>query len=112
MVFRRQGSGNWPTAQQDEGQDLQRQLEFEKKQYDAELEKASSRVLGPVSADISKSIQEYAKSKGFAVILDISALAQASAILAMDGSADITKEFIAYYNQTHPATTATTTTPK
>jgi len=30
-----------------------------------------------VSQDISKAIQEYAKSKGYTVILDINALAQA-----------------------------------
>jgi len=99
-------------AQQDEGQALQRSLEFKKKEYDAAVEKRSSEVIGPVSADISKSIQEYAKAKGYSVILDINALAQASAILALDSSSDITRDFIAYYNQTHPAGTATTTTPK
>lgn len=99
-------------AQQDEGQTLQRQLEFKKKEYDAAVEKRSSEVLGPVSADISKSIQEYAKAKGFSVILDINALAQANAILALAGDADVTKDFIAFYNQTHPVGTATTTTPK
>jgi Skp family chaperone for outer membrane proteins len=99
-------------AKQDEGQALQRQLEFNKKDYDAAVEKRSGEVLGPVSAEISKSIQEYAKVKGYSVILDINALAQANAILALDTTSDVTKDFIAYYNQTHPAGTASTTTPK
>jgi len=98
-------------AKQDEGQRLQREFEFKKKEYDAAVEKRSGEVLGPVSADISKAITEYAKLKGYAVVLDISALANANAILALDAGANITKEFVAYYN-TRPATTASTATPK
>lgn len=99
-------------AKQDEGQKLQREFDFRKKEYDAAVEKRSSEVLGPVSADISKSIQEYAKAKGYAVVLDINALAQQNAILALDTSANITKDFIIFYNSTHPAATATTAAPK
>ncbi len=98
-------------AKQDEGQSLQRTFEFKKKEYDAAVEKRSGEVLGPVSADISKAIQEFAKSKGYAVVLDIAALANANAILALDPSSNITKEFIAYYNA-RPATAATAATPK
>ena len=96
---------------QEEGQGLQRSFEFKKKEYDATLEKRSSEVLGPVSADISRAIQDYAKQKGYAVVLDIAALANNGAILALDASANITKDFIAFYNA-RPATTATNTTPK
>jgi len=98
-------------SKQDEGERLQREFEFKKKEYDAAVEKRSGEVLGPVSADISKAIQEYAKSKGFAVILDINALAQASAILSLDTTVNITKDFIIFYNA-RPATTATTAAPK
>lgn len=98
-------------AKQEEGQALQRSFDFKKKEYDAAVETASTRILGPVSADISKAIQEYAKAKGYSVILDISALAQANVILALDGTANVTKDFITYYN-TRPAGTATTAVPK
>ncbi len=98
-------------AKQDEGQELQRTFDFKKKSYDAAVEKRSGEVLGPISADISKAIQDYAKLKGYAVVLDINALAQQNAILALDTSANITKDFIVYYNA-RPATTATTATPK
>lgn len=98
-------------GKQDEGQKLQREFEFKKKEYDAAVEKRSGEVLGPVSADISKAIQDFAKQKGYAVVLDIAALASANAILALDPTANITKEFITYYNA-RPATTATTAAPK
>jgi len=98
-------------AKQEEGQRLQREGEFKQKEYEASLQSASARVLGPVSADIGKAIQEFAKQKGYAVVLDIAALASANAILVLDPAMNITREFIAYYN-TRPATTATTTAPR
>ena len=98
-------------TKQDEGQRLQREFEFKKKDYDAVFEKRSGEVLGPVSADISKAIQEFARQKGYAVILDIAALANNGAILALDSGANITKEFVTFYNS-RPPTTATTTNPR
>lgn len=98
-------------AKQDEGQRLQREFEFKKKEYDAAVEKRSSEVLGPVSADISKAIQDFAKAKGYAVVLDIAALASQNAILALDPASNITKEFITFFN-TRPTGTAATATPK
>lgn len=98
-------------AKQEEGSRLQREFEFKKKEYDAAVESRSGAVLGPVSEDISKAIETFAKQKGYSVVLDIAALANANAILVLDPTANITKEFITYYN-TRPATTATTTTPR
>ena len=99
-------------AKQDEGQRLQREGEFKKKEYDAAVEKRSSEVLGPITKDILAAVQDYAKNKGYAVILDIATLDQARAILAIDPAADITKDFIVFYNA-RPGTTAATnsTTP-
>jgi Skp family chaperone for outer membrane proteins len=98
-------------AKQEEGQRLQREFEFKKKEYDAAVEAGSNRVLGPVSADISKAIQEFAKQKGYSAILDIVKLDQAGIILALDQTVNVTKEFIAFYNA-RPASTATTAAPR
>ncbi len=98
-------------AKQDEGQRLQREGEFKKKEYDAAVEKRSSEVLGPISADISRAIEDFAKAKGYAVILDIDKLGQAGVILALDPAANITKDFIVFYNA-RPASTATTASPR
>lgn len=98
-------------AKQEEGQRLQREFEFKKKEYDASVESRSGALLGPVSEDISKAIEAFAKQRGYSVVLDIAALANQNAILVLDPSANITKDFITYYN-TRPATTATTTTPR
>lgn len=98
-------------AKQEEGQRLQRELEFKQKDAEASVQARRNTLLGPIMSDLDKGIQEFAKQKGYTVVLDIAALANANAILVLDPAADITKEFIAYYN-TRPATTATTATPK
>lgn len=98
-------------SKQEEGRKLQLDLEYKKKAYDAALEVNQGKVLGPVSADISRAIQDFAKQRGYAVILDIDKLGQAGVILALDQTANITKEFITYYNA-RPATTATTAVPR
>lgn len=98
-------------AKQDEGQRLQRELEFKQKDAEAAFQKRRNDVLGPITNDIGKAIQEFAKQKGYVVVLDIAAMFTANAILMLDPAADITKEFIAYYN-TRPAATATTAAPK
>jgi Skp family chaperone for outer membrane proteins len=95
----------------EQGQTLQRTFDFKKKEYDASLESTSGRVLGPVSDDIQKAIEAYAKQKGYTVVLDIAALAQANAILVLDPTANITKDFVAYYNTRPAGATATTAKP-
>lgn len=96
---------------QEEGQRLQREFEFKKKEYDAMVEKRSGEVLGPINQDIGKALDEYAKQKGFSAILDIDKLAQAGAILVLDSSVVITKDFITFYNA-RPATAATAAAPR
>lgn len=100
-------------AKQEEGQRIQREMEFKKKEYDAAMAKRGNELLGPIQNDLLKAIGDYAKAKGYAVVLDIAALANdnMNAILALDPTANITKDFITFYNA-RPATTATTATPR
>lgn len=96
-------------AKQDEGQKLARELDFKKKEAEASAQRRSEVVLGPIMQDIGKALQAYATSKGYTVIFDYDKLGQG--ILAYDPKADITAEFIAYYN-TRPATAATAAAPR
>ncbi len=98
-------------AKQEEGQKLARELEFKQKDAEALFQTRRNTVLGPIQNDIGKAIQEFAKTKGFAAVFDIAALANANAILALDPASDITKEFITFYNA-RPAAAATAATPK
>ena len=92
-------------AKRDEGERLLREAEFKKKEFEANYTKRRNEVIGPISGDIIKAMQEFAKQKGYAVILDIGSLAQTNSILVLEPSADITTEFTAFYNA-RPTVTA------
>ncbi|MGB9180679.1 MAG: OmpH family outer membrane protein [Pyrinomonadaceae bacterium] len=93
-------------AKQDEGERLVRELDFKKKGAEADFQKRYQEVVGPISDDITKSIDSFRAARGYTVILDINQLARAGAILSMNESADVTKAFIAEYNSKNPATAA------
>lgn len=100
----------------DQGQGLQRQFEFKQKDAQAYYSKRAAEVLSPISQQIMKSLSDYAKAKGFTVILDIAVMAgdgqSPGSLLYLDPSADITKDFISYFNKGAGAATATTTKPQ
>lgn len=98
-------------AKVDEAERLQRDIKFKQEEGSARLEKRKQAVLAPVMQDIMKAVQEFSKQKAYALVLDIARLEEAGILLGLDEKADITKEFITFYNA-RPATTATTTTPK
>ncbi len=80
------------------------ELDIKSKQGDAaaRLQTRRAALLGPVLQDIGKAIEEFSKQKGYMLILDIAKMADAGLILALDDKADVTKDFIAFYN-TRPA---------
>ena len=98
-------------TKKDEGERLARELEFKKKEYDAFVQKRGGEILGPLNADIGKAIGDFGKQKGYVAIFDIEKLAQAGAILHLEESANVTKEFITFYNA-RPAAATAAATPK
>lgn len=98
-------------AKQDEGEKLQRDIEYKQKSAQAAYAKRSQDLMGPIYEQIGKALDEYAKAKGYSVILDVSSMGaenRPSPILVLDPSANITKDFITFFNA-RPATTAATT---
>lgn len=98
-------------AKVDEKEKLERDIKFKQEDAKSRFEKRQQAVLGPVLQDIYKAVQEFSDQKGYLMILDISKMADADIIMALDKKADVTKDFIVFYNA-RPATTATTATPK
>ena len=98
-------------TKREEGERLARELEFKKKEYDAFVQKRGGEILGPLNADIGKAIADFGKQKGYVAILDIGKLADAGAILHLDAGANVTKEFVTFYNA-RPAAATASTTPK
>lgn len=83
------------------------QIEFKRKQEDAKVkfEKRESTVMGPIRQDIGNAIQDFAKKNGYMMIFDVSK-DQAGFLITLDEKADVTKDFIAFYNA-RPAGSAT-----
>ena len=93
------------SAIQDLETKIKRDQEDAKRRYDQRL----GQVVDPINADIVKAIGEYARQKGYALILDGAKLEQAGVLLGFDEKYDVTKDFITFYNA-RPASAATTAT--
>lgn len=87
-------------AKREESLRLQRELKYKKEQADADFQKKFNDVVGPISTDIGKAMDQYASQRGFTMVLDLSKLLPA--LLTWSPATDITTAFIADYNSTHP----------
>src|SRR5262249_11035222 len=92
------------TAIQDLETTIKRKQEDAKRKYDDDMAKATD----PINQDIVKALNDYAKQKGYALILDGAKLEQAGILLGFDEKYDVTKDFITFYNS-RPASAAGTT---
>lgn len=96
----------------DQYQQMERDIKFKQEDAKAKYQARYGQVVGPVMQDIMKSLQDFAKQKGYSMVLDAAKLDEAGIILAVgNDSADVTKDFITFYNG-RPAGTATTAVPK
>jgi Skp family chaperone for outer membrane proteins len=88
------------TAQQTEEADrLEVQVKRKAEDAQATYQKESLAVLDPLQKDIGTALIAYAQSKGITLLMD----ANRVPIVYAASGLDITKDFIADYNRTHPA---------
>jgi Skp family chaperone for outer membrane proteins len=96
-------------AKVEEYQNLELTIKRKQEDGNRKAEASRDRIMGPVMQEIGKAMDDFAKAKGYALILDASKLGQA--ILAWDpAKIDVTKEFITFFNARGGAATAATTT--
>ena len=91
------------TAKRDEGETLERDLKYKKEDLERAIAKRREQVIGPVTREIGKGIDEFGAKNGYAVILDLAKMGESGALLFLAPSADVTKEFILFFNA-RPAT--------
>jgi Skp family chaperone for outer membrane proteins len=96
------------TAKQNEDAD-RLELEIKRKAEDAQssYQKETLAVLDPLQKDIGTALTAYAQSKGITLLIDINRVPVVYAAQQLD----ITKDFIADYNRTHPAGAAPAPAP-
>ena len=88
---------------QDQAAELE--LQIKRKSEDAQrlVESRQEEVMRPIEADVFNAITAFAQQRGYSIVIDV---ARVPVLYAAD-SLDITKEFIAEYNRTRPATAST-----
>ena len=90
---------------------LEREIKFQQEDAKTRYERRYQTVVGPILGDIYKAMQDFAKQKGYAVILDGVKLQESGILMAFDDKFNVTTEFIQFYNA-RPAGTATAAAPK
>lgn len=94
-------------AKLEEYDKLTREYKFKEEDAKARYQRREIAVMGPIRQDIGNAIQEFTKKNGYVLIIDVSK-DNSGLILGLDETADVTKQFITFYNA-RPATTATVT---
>ena len=91
------------TAQQVEAAD-QLELQIKRKAEDAQVSynRESKAALEPLQQEIFQALTAYSQAKGISLLIDLNHVP----VIYSAPSLDITKDFIADYNRTHPATGA------
>jgi len=88
------------TAQQnDEADRLELQIKRMSEDAQANYQKESLAILDPLQKNIGTALTAYAQAKGITLLID----ANRVPIVYAAANLDITKDFIADYNRTHPA---------
>ena len=88
------------TAQQtDEADRLEVQIKRKAEDAQTGYQRDSVAVLEPLQKDIGEAVTAYAQSRGITLLIDVNRVPVVYAAASMD----ITKDFIADYNRTHPA---------
>jgi outer membrane protein len=88
----------------DEGERLQREFEYKKKDYDALINKRGNELVNPIREEIYRALDAFAKARGITMILD----GGTQGIILTLPSVNITEAFIADFNTKNPVAAATT----
>jgi Skp family chaperone for outer membrane proteins len=98
-------------AKQEEGARLQTEAKRKQEDLKASADRREAAVVTPIRREIGVALTEFSKSRGYSIVFDISKMFENGQVLYLDGTADITEEFIKFFNA-KPATTAATTPVK
>lgn len=90
-------------AQQvEEASKLEVQIKRKAEDAQANFQKESLAALEPLQQDIHRALKTYAESKGISILIDVNRVP----VVYSAANVDVTLDFIAEYNRTHPATGA------
>jgi len=93
-------------AKREEGLRLQQDFDTKKQRFQEDYERRYSQVMGPVSQQIGKAMDEFAAQNGITMTLDVSKMLPA--VLTALPTVEVTAAFIAEFNRKNPRNTPTT----
>ena len=88
----------------DQAETLKAEIEQKQQAGQRALDKRVKELTDPVYQDISGALQSYARQRGITVVFDVSKMG--GVMMVVNDAVDITKAFIADYNQRNPAAAA------
>lgn len=86
------------SAKENEFDALGREHNFKRDQLRTAYDAKQKEVLGPIIVEIGKAAAEFAKLRGYSVILDGSRMTQNGMIIGLDDTMNLTKDFITFFN--------------
>ena len=89
--------------QRQQAADLEVQIKRKSEDLERDVNARQDQVMRPIEQDVFNAITAYAQQRGYTMVLDIARVP----VLFVSDQIDITKEFIAEYNRTRPATAST-----
>lgn len=89
-------------ARQEEGTRIQQDFETKKQRYDDDYSRRYQEVTGPISQQIGKALDEFARQYGITMTFDLSKMLPA--ILTAVPTIEVTQAFIADFNRKNPRT--------
>jgi Skp family chaperone for outer membrane proteins len=102
QTLRAGGEANAAAIQQkqQDGLKLRQELETKGQQFQAAVQQAQQEKQGPIANELSKAIAAYIKDHDIGIVIDVSKMGEA--IAAAKPELDITEDFVAHYNASHP----------
>jgi Skp family chaperone for outer membrane proteins len=88
--------------QADEAERLDVQIKRKAEDAQANYQKESLAILEPLQKDIGDALNAYAQQKGISLLIDVNRVP----VIYAAQNLDVTRDFIAEYNRTHPAAAA------
>ena len=85
-------------AKIEEGEKLTRDIKFKAEDAKARYQSREQALLGPITQDIYKALQEFSKTKGYSLIFDVAKDTTGMLAALGDDKVWVTKDFIAFYN--------------
>ena len=94
-------------TQAEEADKLDLQIKRKAEDAQASYQKESQTMLDPLQKDIADALTAYAQAKGISLLFDLNRVP----VIYAANNLDVTKDFIAEYNRTHPVTATPATAP-